>query len=152
MARVRALAPDREPDGGLHARPPDRDSPLPLLHRFGDGHASSIVEGAATLRRLAFDPILTPLSASVSIGITFCVNLLAFVVFAAIQQIQPWIEWLLLVPLLAELYLFTVGLDLLLSAVYVRFRDISQVWELAASLLFFACAISYPVGILRDWA
>ena len=112
----------------------------------------SIVEGGATLRRLAFDPILIPLSASVAIGITFCVNLLAFVVFAAIQQIEPRIEWLLVIPLLAELYLFTIGLGLLLSALYVRFRDISQVWELAASLLFFACAIFYPVGILPDWA
>ncbi|MBM2821313.1 MAG: type transporter [Thermoleophilia bacterium] len=112
----------------------------------------SIVEGGATLRRLAFDPILIPLSASVAIGITFCVNLLAFVIFAAIQRLTPQIEWLLIVPLLAELYLFTVGLGLLLSALYVRFRDISQVWELAASLLFFACAIFYPIGILPDWA
>src|SRR5262245_11065847 len=112
----------------------------------------SIVEGGATLRRLAFDPILVPLSASVAIGITFCVNLIAFVIFAAIQQVEPRIEWFLVLPLLAELYLFTIGLGLLLSALYVRFRDISQVWELAASLLFFACAIFYPVGILPDWA
>lgn len=112
----------------------------------------SIVEDGPTLRRLAFDPILIPLSTSVAAGITFCVNLLAFVFFAAIQQIEPRIEWLLVVPLLLELYLFTIGLGLLLSALYVRFRDISQVWELAASLLFFACAIFYPVGILPDWA
>jgi ABC-2 type transport system permease protein len=112
----------------------------------------SIVEGGATLRRLAFDPILIPLSASMAIGITFCVNLLAFVIFAAIQRAVPSIDWLLVLPLLAELYLFTIGLGLLLSALYVRFRDISQVWELAASLLFFACAIFYPVGILPDWA
>jgi hypothetical protein len=26
------------------------------------------------------------------------------------------------------------------------------VWELTAQLLFFACAIFYPVGILPDWA
>lgn len=112
----------------------------------------SIVEGGATLRRLAFDPILIPLSASVAIAITFCVNVLAFVIFAAIQQVEPRIEWLLVVPLLLELYLFTIGLGLLVSALYVRFRDISQVWELLASLLFFACAIFYPVGILPDWA
>ena len=112
----------------------------------------SIVEGGMTLRRLAFDPILIPLSASVAIGITFCVNVLAFVVFAAIQRIEPRIEWLLVLPLLVELYVFTIALGLLLSALYVRFRDISQVWELAAQLLFFACAIFYPVGILPDWA
>jgi ABC-2 type transport system permease protein len=112
----------------------------------------SIVNDGATLRRLSFDPILVPLSASVAIGITFCVNLVAFVVFAAIQQVEPRLEWLLIVPLLAELYLFTVSLGLLLSALYVRFRDVKQVWELVAQLLFFACAIFYPIGILPDWA
>jgi ABC-2 type transport system permease protein len=112
----------------------------------------SIVEGGATLRRLAFPPIMIPLSASVAIGITFFVNLSAFAVFAAIQGIEPRLEWLLVVPLLTELYLFTIGLGLLLSALYVRFRDVSQVWELAAQLLFFASAIFYPIGILPEWA
>ncbi len=112
----------------------------------------SIVEGGPTLRRLAFDPILIPLSLSVAAGITFCVNVLAFVFFAAIQRTAPRVEWLLVIPLLAELYVFTIALGLLLSALFVRFRDIAQVWELAASLLFFACAIFYPVGILPDWA
>jgi ABC-2 type transport system permease protein len=112
----------------------------------------SIVDGGATLRRLAFPPILIPLAASVAIGITFCVNLSAFAVFAAIQGLEPRIEWLLVVPLLAELYVFTLCLGLLLSALYVRFRDIGQVWELVAQLLFFACAIFYPIGILPDWA
>ncbi len=112
----------------------------------------SIVEQGATLRRLAFPPILIPLSASVAIGITFCVNVSAFAVFAAIQRLQPRIAWLLVVPLLAELYLFTIALGLLLSALYVRFRDVGQVWELTAQLLFFACAIFYPIGILPAWA
>jgi ABC-2 type transport system permease protein len=112
----------------------------------------SIVESGPTLRRLAFPPAAIPLSAFVAIVITFCVNLTAFVVFAAVQRVEPRLEWLLVPPLLAELYVFTVGLGLLLSALYVRFRDIGQVWELAAQLLFFACAIFYPVGILPDWA
>jgi len=112
----------------------------------------SIVEGGATLRRLAFPPIMVPLSASVAIGMTFCVNLSVFAIFAAIQRVEPRVEWLLVVVLLAELYVFTVGLGLLLSALYVRLRDVSQVWELATQLLFFASAIFYPIGILPDWA
>ena len=112
----------------------------------------SIVTQGPTLRRLAFPPILIPLSATVTVGITFCANLLALGAFVAVSKVSPTIEWLLVVPLLFELYLFTVGLGLLLSALYVRFRDVSQVWELAAQLLFFACAIFYPVGILPDWA
>src|SRR5207249_1973310 len=101
----------------------------------------SIVLGGAVLRRLAFPPILIPLSASVAVCITFCVNMSALVVFIAIQKLSPRVEWLLVIPLLVELYVFFLGLGLLLAAMYVRFRDIGQIWELVAQVLFFACAI-----------
>jgi ABC-2 type transport system permease protein len=112
----------------------------------------SIVEGGTIVRRLAFPPILIPLSASVGIVITFCANMSALVVFIGIQRVAPRLEWLLVPLLLAELYVFCVGLGLLAAALYVRFRDVVQVWELAAQLLFFASAIFYPIGILPAWA
>jgi ABC-2 type transport system permease protein len=113
---------------------------------------TSVVAGGSILRRLAFPPILVPLSASVGICITFLANILAIVVFIGIQQVAPRPEWLLVIPLLAELYLFSIGVGLLLSALYVRFRDVSQIWEVAVQLLFFASAIFYPIGILPEWA
>jgi ABC-2 type transport system permease protein len=112
----------------------------------------SIVEGGAVLRRLAFPPILIPLSASVGICITFAVNISALVVIIGIQRVSPRVEWLLVPLLLLELYVFCVGLGLLVAALYVRFRDVGQVWEVVSQLLFFACAIFYPIGILPDWA
>ena len=113
---------------------------------------TSVVAGGSILRRLAFPPILVPLSASIGICITFLANILAIVVFIGIQQVAPRPEWLLVIPLLAELYLFSIGVGLLLSALYVRFRDVSQIWEVAVQLLFFASAIFYPIGILPTWA
>lgn len=112
----------------------------------------SIVLRGPILRRLAFPPILVPLSFSVGACITFLVNIVAIAVYIAIQKVTPQPEWLLVVPLLAELYIFALGLGLLLATLYVRFRDIGQVWELFAQLLFFAAAIMYPVGILPDWS
>jgi ABC-2 type transport system permease protein len=112
----------------------------------------SIVDGGSILRRLAFPPILVPLSASVGICITFLINISAIVIFIAIGRVAPRPEWLLVVPLLVELYAFCLGVGLLLAALYVRFRDVSQVWELGSQLLFFASAIFYPIGILPLWA
>jgi ABC-2 type transport system permease protein len=112
----------------------------------------SIVEGGSILRRLAFPPILVPLSASIGICITFLVNISALVVFIGIQRVAPRAEWLLVVPLLAELYVFSLGVGLLLGALYVRFRDVGQIWELGVQLLFFASAIFFPIGIVPDWA
>jgi ABC-2 type transport system permease protein len=112
----------------------------------------SIVSGGSILRRLAFPPILVPLSASVGICITFLANVSAIVVFIGIGRVGPRPEWLLVLPLLAELYVFCIGVGLLFAALYVRFRDIGQIWELGVQLLFFASAIFYPIGILPGWA
>ena len=112
----------------------------------------SIVDRGSILRRLAFPPILLPLSTSVGAGITFVANITAIVVYIAFARVGPRLEWFLVLPLLLELYVFCVGLGLLVAALYVRFRDIGQVWELASQLLFFASAIFYPVGILPPWA
>jgi ABC-2 type transport system permease protein len=112
----------------------------------------SIVDSGAILRRLAFPPILVPLSASVGISITFFINISAIVLIVGIQRVSPRIEWLLIPPLLAELYLLCVGLGLLFAALYVRFRDVEQIWELSSQLLFFASAIFFPIGIVPPWA
>jgi ABC-2 type transport system permease protein len=112
----------------------------------------SIVDGGSILRRLAFPPILVPLSASVGMCITFFINITAIVVIVAVQRVSPRVEWLLIPLLLLELYVLCVGLGLLLAALFVRFRDVEQIWELATQLLLFASAIFYPIGILPPWA
>jgi ABC-2 type transport system permease protein len=66
--------------------------------------------------------------------------------------VTPRLEWFLVLPLLVELYAFCLGVGLALAALYVRFRDVGQIWELGSQLLFFASAIFYPIGILPVWA
>lgn len=112
----------------------------------------SMVEKGMILRRLAFPPVLVPVSESVGVCITFCINLSVFVVFIAVERVLPRWEWLLAIPLLAELYVFCLGLGLLLAALFVRFRDIGQLWEVMSQALFFASGIFYPIGIIPDWA
>jgi len=112
----------------------------------------SIVDGGSILRRLAFPPILVPLCASVGMCITFFINISAIVVIAGVQRVAPRAEWLLVPLLIVELYMLCVGLGLLLAALYVRLRDVEQIWELATQLLLFASAIFFPIGIVPPWA
>ncbi len=113
---------------------------------------SSIVARGPLLRKLAFPHLLVPLSVTLSSALTFCVNLVAIAAFLAWNRIVPRVEWLLLLPLLAEVLLFTISVGLILATLYVRFRDIGQVWELAVQVLFFASPIIYPIGFLPQWA
>src|SRR5439155_11025941 len=62
------------------------------------------------------------------------------------------LDWLLLVPLLVELYAFTLAVSVVLALLFVRLRDVRQVWELGTQLLFYASPIIYPVKFLPAWA
>jgi ABC-2 type transport system permease protein len=112
----------------------------------------SIATRGSLLRRLSFPPLVIPISTTLTAGITFCVNLVAVVVFIAISRVEPRFEWLLVLPLLAELYVFVLGLGLIIATLFVRFRDVAQIWELASQLLLFASPIFYPVTVLPEWA
>ena len=53
-------------------------------------------------------------------------------------------NWLLIVPLLLELYIFILGVALILSTLFVRLRDIGQVWELALAAALLRVADHLP--------
>lgn len=111
----------------------------------------SIVKRSTLLSKLAFPRVVIPLSVTASSAITFGVNLVAFAVLVAINGIVPNVKWLIIPLLLLELYVFVLGLTLFLSTVFVRLRDIGQVWELALLLLFYASPIIYSASALPPW-
>jgi ABC-2 type transport system permease protein len=111
----------------------------------------SIVRRGPVLRRISFPPVVIPIAVTLTAAITFCVNAVAVGFFLAIARIEPRPHWLLVIPLLAELYVFIVGLGLIVATLYVRFRDVGQIWDLTARLLLFASPIMYPITVLPDW-
>jgi ABC-2 type transport system permease protein len=111
----------------------------------------SIVKRATLLSKLSFPRVVIPVSVTASSAITFGVNLIAFAVLLAFNRIVPDATWLLIPVLLLELYVFVLGLTFFLSTVYVRLRDIGQVWELALLLLFYASPIIYSASALPTW-
>jgi ABC-2 type transport system permease protein len=113
---------------------------------------NSVVVKASLVGKLIFPRIIIPTSAVLSAAMTFGVNLVAVGVFVAAKGITPRLSWLLLVPLLLELFAFVLGVALILATVFVRLRDIGQLWELFTLLFLYASPIMYPVGYLPPWA
>lgn len=112
----------------------------------------SIVSRESLLRKMSFPRLIVPTSVTLSAGITFCVNLVVVGAFIAWNQIPPRPNWFLLLPLFLQFYVFTLGVSLILATLFVRFRDIGQVWELATQLILYATPIIYPIGFLPEWA
>jgi ABC-2 type transport system permease protein len=111
----------------------------------------SVVSAGPMIRRLSFPRPILPTSTTLTAAITFAINLCVVVVFIAVSGLSPRWSWLLIPPLLIELYAFILGLAFFLSASFVRYRDVGQVWELVVQLLFYASPIMYPVGFLPPW-
>lgn len=121
---------------------------------FADGVSrtmSSIVDNGNLIRKLSFPRLVIPLSASMTALITFGLSIVTIAIFIASNRLTPQVEWLLLVPELAELYLFVLGLGLVLGTLYVRFRDMTLLWEVALQILFFLSPIIYPFTLVPPY-
>jgi ABC-2 type transport system permease protein len=112
----------------------------------------SIVARGSVLRRISFPSLSVPLGSLTSSTMTFGLNLVAVVVFVAVADVTPSLDWLLIIPLLLELVVFVVGVALIASSLYVRLRDIGQIWEVLAMVILYTSAIMYPITILPEWA
>lgn len=113
---------------------------------------SSVVARQSLIRKMSFPRLIIPTSATLTATITLAINLTIIVAFVAWNRIVPRFDWIVILLLLAELYVFVLGIALILATLFVRFRDIGQVWELALQLMFYASPIIYPIGYLPEWA
>jgi ABC-type polysaccharide/polyol phosphate transport system ATPase subunit/ABC-type polysaccharide/polyol phosphate export permease len=103
----------------------------------------SLVSNEPLLRRIPFPHVVMPLSV-VAIGLfDLCMSAIAVLVFVLASGVSPRLSWLLILPLTGLLTIVVAGTAMLLSALYVRFRDIHHIWGLARQMLFYATPIFY---------
>lgn len=112
----------------------------------------SFVLRAPLIRKLAFPRIVIPVAATTVSAITLVINSSIVAAFIVWRRITPRLDWLFLPLYLLEIYVFTLGVSLILATLFVRFRDIGQAWELGSQVLYWATPIVYPVSYLPSWA
>jgi ABC-type polysaccharide/polyol phosphate transport system ATPase subunit/ABC-type polysaccharide/polyol phosphate export permease len=108
----------------------------------------SLVRRAELLRKAQVPRAAVPLSVVLRAHMDLVMNLLVVIVFVVLSGIAPRAAWLELPVLALGLAALGVGLSLLLSALYVRLRDIDQLWAVLAQILFFGSAILYVVAAM----
>jgi ABC-2 type transport system permease protein len=112
----------------------------------------ALVHRESLIRRMKFPRSTITIAATLTAAMTFAVNTVVVAGFVAWEGIVPRLDWLLLVPLVLELYVFVLGTALILTTLFVSLRDMGQVWELGAQLLFYASPIVYPLTAVPEWA
>lgn len=108
--------------------------------------AMNAIAGAGGLIRKAYFPrwILTIASTS-SVSLTFAINtVLVLTVTFALGHLDLSLRSLLAPLYFLELMVLVLGLSLLLSALFVFFRDLGHIWEILSLVLFYGSAIVFP--------
>ena len=107
--------------------------------------ASSIVARGDLIRKISIPRYLVVLSSSLSALINLMLSLVVVFIFALFNGITPSFSWLMIIPIIVELFVFAIGVSFLLSAMYVKFRDITYIWEIFLQAGFYATPIIYPL-------
>lgn len=105
----------------------------------------SIVGRGDLIRKIRIPRWIIVLSSSISALINLFLNLLVVVVFLFINHVDLLRTTLWLPLILLEVYIFALGLSLLLSAAFVKFRDINYIWEVVLQAGFYLTPILYPL-------
>jgi ABC-2 type transport system permease protein len=111
---------------------------------------TAVADRENLVRKIEFPRLVVPLSVLLVSYFNLVLNLLAVLVFVLATGVEPRVEWLAMPLLLIPLGLFAGGLAMLLSALYVRFRDVQPIWEVMLQILFYASPILYVLDTLPE--
>jgi ABC-2 type transport system permease protein len=109
------------------------------------GAVPSVLNRENLVRKIHFPRIVIPLSVVVTSALNLAVNSVAIGVFMAAAGVPVRWNWLVMIPVLGMLFTFATGLAMLLSALFVKYRDVQPIWDVVTTAVFYATPILYPI-------
>lgn len=113
---------------------------------------SSLVNNAGIFTKINVPKYLFLFSQNVSALINFFLTLLIFFLFVAIDRVPFTWKFVLLIFPIVCLTVFNVGMGLILSALYVFFRDMQYLWGIATQLIMWLSAVFYTIDTFGETA
>ena len=109
------------------------------------GGMSALMSNSHIFTKINVPKYLFVLTKNVSAVINFSITLIVFFIFAAFDGVTfHWRFFAILYPILT-ITMFNVGVGMILSALYVFFRDIQYIYDVFTLLLMYLSAIFYFV-------
>lgn len=91
------------------------------------------------------------IASTINSALIFLMNILVIVIFFAAYRFVPSFESILLfIVFIVFTYIIIAGFALLTAPLYVRFRDLSMIWEVLTTMLFYASPIVYSLQMMPD--
>ncbi|MGA9633770.1 MAG: ABC transporter permease [Solirubrobacterales bacterium] len=116
-----------------------------LFSEATQGAVQSVVSQESVVRKTQFPRMVIPLSVVVTGLFNLGMNLIVVLIFILAFGVSPIWSWLLFPLIVAGLFVYSTGVSLLLSSLYVRFRDTAIIWTVMATVFFYATPVLYPI-------
>lgn len=115
------------------------------------GGMNALMSNASIFTKVNVPKYMFLLSKNVSALINFGLTLCVFFLFALIDRVQFGLHFLALLYPICCLVVFNIGMGLILSALFVFFRDTSYLYDVFTMLLMYMSAIFYTVDTLPSF-
>ena len=113
---------------------------------------ASIVRQSDLIRKINFPKYIIVISGSLSALINLLINLVIIFTFVIIAGVPLHFSALLFPLYIIELYVLALALAFILATIYVKYRDVSHIWEILLQAAFYATPILYPLTLVIQQA
>jgi ABC-2 type transport system permease protein len=123
-----------------------------LFTFFGEatvGAVRSVVDNEALVRKIQFPRMVIPLSIVLLSVFNLCLNLIVVMIFALAAGVRPMLSWLEVPLIVGMLVVLCTGIAMLVSALFVYFRDVQPIWEVLNQVIFYASPIIIPIATIQ---
>ena len=110
----------------------------------------SLVSREAIVRKTQFPRIVIPVAAVFTALFNIGLNLIVTFIFILSFGVQPRWTWLLMPIVVLLLLILTVAVGMILSSLYPRLRDVSIIWTVASTALFYATPVLYSLDAIHS--
>ncbi len=121
-----------------------------FFNEAATGAVRSVVERENLVRKIQFPRLAIPISIVLLASFNLGLNLVVVMIFALLSGVRPMLSWLELPLIIAMVSVLATGVAMLLSALFVRFRDVQPIWEVFAQILFYSSPVIVPVEKVKE--
>lgn len=114
------------------------------------GGLTSLVTRENLLRKVSFPRAAVPISVALTAAANLALGILVVFGFALIDGVTPTLGWIGFIACVVAAMALATALSVLLSVLYVRYRDAQPIWEVMLQLLFWGTPIIYTIESVPD--
>jgi ABC-2 type transport system permease protein len=110
----------------------------------------SVVQRENLVRKMHFPRMVIPLAVVCTAGMQLLLNLVVVLGFMVVYGVPPRLTWLFLPVIVLAFAVLTTGVSMLLSSLYVRYRDVAPIWGVVSQALFYASPVFITIDSIEQ--